>query len=75
MYVFEIADDGATSVVFGDGKQGARLPTGVENVTVVYRSGMGQGGNVGEESLTTLLDRPLGLKEVNNPLPASGGGP
>ena len=73
VFVLEIADDGATNAVFGDGKQGARLPTGSENVAAVYRQGIGQGGNVGAETLTTLLDRPLGLKEVKNPLAASGG--
>jgi predicted phage baseplate assembly protein len=71
--MLEIADGGATSLVFGDGVQGARLPTGAENVKAVFRSGIGRGGNVGAETLTTLLDRPLGLKEVRNPLPAGGG--
>lgn len=28
-----------TTVIFGDGRNGARPPTGVENVTAVYRSG------------------------------------
>jgi len=73
IYVLEMADDGSTNVVFGDGQQGARPPTGQANVTAVYRSGIGQAGNVGAESLTSLLDRPLGLKEVKNPLGASGG--
>jgi len=73
IFLIEIADDGSTSVLFGDGSQGARLPSGSENVAAVYRSGLGRGGNVGAESLSTLLDRPLGLKGVINPLPASGG--
>jgi hypothetical protein len=73
IFLLEIADDGSTSALFGDGKQGARLPTGSENVTAEYRSGIGRGGNVGAESLSTLLDRPLGLKGVINLLPASGG--
>ncbi len=73
VYLLDIADDGTTHAVFGDGKQGARLPTGAENVAAVYRQGIGQGGNVGAESLSTVLDRPLGLKGVINPLAASGG--
>jgi hypothetical protein len=73
VYMLDIADDGTTQAVFGDGKRGARLPTGVENVAAVYRQGIGQAGNVGAETMTTLLDRPLGLKEVINPLAASGG--
>lgn len=73
--VFEtrLDDDGTTRVVFGDGLGGARLPTGVENVKAVYRSGIGQGGNVKAEAVTLLQSRPLGVKGVINPLPATGG--
>jgi hypothetical protein len=69
-----LTDDAArTSVVFGNGKQGARLPTGMENITAVYRSGIGKGGNVKESQITLPLTKPLGVKEVINPLRASGG--
>lgn len=73
--VFEtrLDDDGVTSVIFGDGVGGARLPTGIENVKAVYRSGIGRGGNVKAETVTLLQSRPLGLKGVLNPLPATGG--
>ncbi len=66
-------DEGKTSVTFGDGKQGARLPTGVENVKAVYRNGIGGGGNVRAEQVSMLTTRPLGVKAVINPLRASGG--
>src|SRR5690606_6519519 len=66
-------DDGETTVVFGDGKRGARLPTGVENVTAVYRSGIGEPGNVDARRISLLASRPLGVKEVINPKRASGG--
>jgi hypothetical protein len=39
-YSIRIDDDGKTSAVFGDGEP-ARLPTGSENVTATYRSGIG----------------------------------
>ena len=71
-YIVRIDDDAATNLVFGDGKNGARLPTGVENVTAAYRSGIGLGGEVGAGSLTLLMTRPLGVRGVTNPLPASG---
>lgn len=64
---------GKTSVLFGNGREGARLPTGIENVTAVYRYGTGKPGNVGSGQITTLVSRPLGVKEVTNPLRASGG--
>lgn len=72
---FEIATgaDGQTRVIFGNGEQGARLPTGSDNVTAEYRVGIGRGGNVPVGALTQLLTRPLGVKDVTNPLSASGG--
>ena len=63
----------ATTVIFGDGQNGARLPTGVENVTAVYRSGLGQAGNVPAGRIKQLATRPLGVKDVINALPATGG--
>ena len=66
-------DAGKTTVVFGDGLEGARVPTGVENVRATYRKGVGAAGNVAGGRLTTLLMRPLGVAGVTNPEPASGG--
>ncbi len=53
--------------------RGARLPTGVENVRAVYRAGIGKQGNVAGGQISLLATRPLGLKGVINPLPATGG--
>lgn len=47
VYVVEVADDGQTTIVFGDGEKGASLPAGARNVTVTYRTGGGAEGNVG----------------------------
>ncbi|HYQ17916.1 MAG TPA: putative baseplate assembly protein, partial [Polyangiaceae bacterium] len=66
-------DDGKTSVIFGNGREGARLPTGTDNVRAEYRNGIGRGGNVHARQISTLVTRPLGLREVVNPLPATGG--
>lgn len=73
VYVSRISDDGKMSVRFGDGKTGARLPTGRNNVVAEYRKGLGSEGNVRANTLKTLLDRPVGLKSVTNPKPAEGG--
>jgi hypothetical protein len=72
-FVTSTSDDATTSVIFGNGAQGARLPTGVENVTAVYRTGIGSGGNVAAQQISLLATRPLGVKEVINPQPATGG--
>ena len=71
-YVLERDDDGNTTVLFGDGEMGARLPTGTENVRATYRSGIGVAGMVAADKLTLLQTRPLGVRGVTNPLPASG---
>lgn len=74
VYVTRQSDDGKTSVIFGDGINGARLPTGSANVSASYRKGLGSAGRVAAHQLTQLLSRPLGLKAVTNPLAADGGG-
>jgi predicted phage baseplate assembly protein len=72
-FVVKTSDDDTTSVTFGNGAQGARLPTGQNNVKAVYRNGIGRPGNVKAEQISLLQTRPLGVKSVINPLPASGG--
>lgn len=72
-FITRTDDENKTSVVFGNGKQGARLPTGIENIRAEYRNGIGKAGNVKAEQISLLVSRPLGVKEVINPLRASGG--
>jgi hypothetical protein len=73
-YVLRTSDEQKTTIIFGDGYNGARLPTGRENVKAVYRTGIGSPGNVAAGQITILSSRPLGLKGVTNPMRASGGG-
>lgn len=73
VYITRVDNKGKMTVQFGDGKTGARLPTGQDNVLAEYRQGLGSAGNVQANSLSTLLDRPLGLKSVSNPKQAEGG--
>ncbi len=72
-YITATDDADKTSVIFGNGEHGARLPTGAANVKSVYRYGIGKPGNVKAEQISQLATRPLGAKGVNNPLPATGG--
>lgn len=60
-------------IIFGDGQQGARLPTSDEEITASYRIGTGPEGNVPAESLTQPQTRIENLQSVTNPLPAAGG--
>jgi predicted phage baseplate assembly protein len=71
-YIVRLEDDGTTTVTFGDGVTGARIPSGNANVAAVYRTGIGPDGNVDAGSLTLLQTRPPGIRAVTNPLPASG---
>ena len=73
VYTTRIADDGTVTVGFGDGRSGARLPSGRGNVVADYREGAGLDGRVAAGSLRTLLDLPVGLKSVTNPSEATGG--
>lgn len=65
--------DEATTVHFGDGVHGARLSSGADNVTSVYRTGLGSAGNVRAGQVSLPTDKPLGVKGVTNPIRASGG--
>ena len=73
VYTSRIADDGGVAVTFGDGRRGARLPTGVNNVQATYRSGIGQAGRLDAERLSLLPNRPAGIRSVRNPLATEGG--
>ncbi|MEU8829470.1 putative baseplate assembly protein [Streptomyces sp900116325] len=73
VYVSGTAGDGRTTVTFGDGVHGARLPTGHENVRARYRFGTGRAANVGADRITQAITRPLGVTAVTNPQPATGG--
>jgi predicted phage baseplate assembly protein len=66
-------DRDITSVVFGDGVEGARLPSGSDNVRAQYRKGIGVAGNLDAGRIGTLVTRPLGVTGVTNPEPAHGG--
>ncbi|HUL53043.1 MAG TPA: putative baseplate assembly protein [Opitutaceae bacterium] len=72
VYVTRTGDDGVTTVEFGDGVTGARLPTGQDNVRAIYRKGIGTEGLVKAGQLSLLLSRPLGVKSVLNPEAATG---
>jgi predicted phage baseplate assembly protein len=72
-FITKTDDTDKTTIIFGNGKEGSRLPTGVLNVTSAYRRGIGKPGNVKQEQVSLLQTKPLGVKSVINPLRASGG--
>ena len=67
VYISRRSDDGHTTVEFGDGTTGARLPTGRDNVRAKYRKGVGLAGLIKAGQLSQLMSRPLGVKSAVNP--------
>lgn len=72
-YITKTDDADKTTLVFGNGVYGSRLPTGTENVKALYRTGIGKPGNVHAEQISLLATKPFGVKAVINPLAATGG--
>jgi hypothetical protein len=63
---------GSTHVQFGDGVNGARLPTGINNVVATYRIGAGAASPPAGK-LTVISQSYPGLRAVLNPVAVGGG--
>jgi len=59
-------------VMFGDGVNGARLPTGINNVVATYRAGAGAASPPAGK-VTAIAKSYPGLRSVLNPVAVSGG--
>lgn len=72
-YVIETDYEGKSRVIFGNGINGSRLPTGKDNVTAQFQIGQGTGGNVSDKILKKPTSKPAFLKEAFNTGKTSGG--
>jgi hypothetical protein len=72
-YQVRIDQDGNAGIEFGDGRHGRRLPSGGNNIRVVFREGAGIAGNLAAASLTTLQKPNSLLEAVAQPIESSGG--
>ena len=72
VFVLREDDSGKTHVTFGDGVNGALLPTGTNNVVATYRYGAGAAAPA-VETLTVIQSPQPGLKALRNPLQPTGG--
>jgi predicted phage baseplate assembly protein len=72
--IFTLREDekGKTLVQFGDGINGRRLPSGVDNVVATYRYGSGA-DSPGQGKLTRIVKSLTGLAKLRNPVAAGGG--
>ncbi|MEL6884223.1 MAG: hypothetical protein AAFP87_06915 [Pseudomonadota bacterium] len=68
-----VAEDGKTTVHFGDGRKGRRLPTQDDNVRATWRKGVGPSGNVAAGGLNKIVQPDPLIDAVRQPPPASGG--
>jgi predicted phage baseplate assembly protein len=72
IFVTREDEDNKTHVLFGDGVDGARLPSGSNNVVASYR--FGSGADAPDAGKLTVIATPQpGLGAIHNPVPAGGG--
>jgi hypothetical protein len=73
IFVTKEDDEQKTHVMFGDGENGARLPTGANNVVASYR--YGSGAKSPSAGTLTVIGKPYpNLKSLKNPVAVGGGG-
>jgi hypothetical protein len=73
-HIFVTKEDerGRTHVLFGDGTNGARLPSGQNNLVATYRYGSGA-DSPEAGSLSVIMKPQPGVKAVRNPVRVGGG--
>lgn len=72
VFVVTLDDAGVATVEFGDGVNGARLPSGSGNIIATYRFGSGAHAPAAG-SLTSVATPVPGLRAVRNPVAAGAG--
>ena len=72
VYILRQNDNGETLVTFGDGINGARLPTGANNIVANYQTGAGAAAPTAG-TITQIVNPFKGLRSVFNVLAAGGG--
>ncbi len=73
VYIVREDSDGNSVVQFGDGKTGARLSTGRNNIEAAYRVGIGAHGALKAGSKPTATGKLTGLDKVTLPVDVSTG--
>ena len=68
-----MTEDRFLKLSFGNGRNGKRLPNGVNNVRIIHRAGTGLAGNVSAGSLAKTVRPHRLIDSVRQPEDASGG--
>jgi len=71
-YATQIDNELQTHIFFGDGYKGLRPTAGLDNITAKYRIGIGKDGLLKAGQINILMDMPLGVRGVTNPIPSTG---
>ncbi|MGD1865948.1 MAG: hypothetical protein ACFB0D_15470 [Phormidesmis sp.] len=73
IYIVREDLNGESWVQFGDGKTGARLPSGIKNIKAKYRTGIGAYGPLKPETKVQAIDKLTPLDKIWLPGIATGG--
>ena len=73
VYTVRQDNSGASWIQFGDGKTGSRLPSGVDNVRMRWRTGIAAFGGLKPGASPSLSTRIDAVKQVDLPTPVTGG--
>ncbi len=73
IYIVREDDNGDSYVQFGDGKTGKRLPSGLNNVTANYRTGIGAYGELKDGTTVQPSGKLTQLDKIQSPGPVTGG--
>ncbi|MCL2643837.1 MAG: hypothetical protein FWD51_00045 [Betaproteobacteria bacterium] len=71
-YVVRMTEEGHLRIVFGDGVNGRRLPTGENNVRIAWRMGSGIADNLGAGLLKKPAQPHPRIEAINQPFSISG---
>lgn len=72
VYTLDYDDDGRGIPTFGDGTNGKIPPSGTDNISMTYRRGAANDGNVGADTIVVNKSGAAILASVTNPRPATG---
>lgn len=75
VYRIETDEEGAVTVIFGNGQHGAIPHAGRKAIVARYRVGLGTAGNAGDGRVVRVKKASPILDRVSNPLPIGGGAP
>ncbi|MCL2177867.1 MAG: hypothetical protein FWC28_05925 [Proteobacteria bacterium] len=72
-YVVRMTEEGHLRIVFGDGVNGRRLPSGENNVRIAWRMGSGEEGRLDTGFLKKLAHAHPRVEAVDQPFQSTGG--